>query len=79
MKERSGAPVEMLQQLATSEFLGRGPIVGVGISANSAEGLIFFLEAESVATERTVQDWAQEHNVRVEFLVSGPIESLRRR
>jgi len=79
MKERSGASVEMLQRLATRQFLGRGPIVGVGITANRSEGLIFFLEVESMATERAVRDWARKHDVHVEFLVSGPIEPLRQR
>ncbi len=65
--------MENLKEQAKKEFLGRGTVVGVGVTDEGGEKLVFLLEQESPRTRRHILNWARQHSVKVLFLVTGRI------
>jgi hypothetical protein len=63
---------------AEKEFLGQEHIIGVGISNQAAEQLVFFVDHSSVSTEDRVAAWARGLGVNVEFRVVGGFKPLSR-
>jgi len=53
-------------------FLGRGPVVGVGVSDEKGEELVFLLEKQSPGLEREISSWAKRLNLVVSFLIAKP-------
>ena len=53
-------------------FLGRGPVVGVGVKDEEGKELVFLLEEKSPGLEREISAWAARSHVGVSFLVSNP-------
>jgi len=57
-------------------FLGRGPVIGVGVRDEEGKELVFLLERKSPRLEHEISEWAARSRVGVSFLVSNPtIES----
>ena len=68
--------LEALQQEASHLFLGRGSVVGVGISEEADRGeLMFLLSNDRNETRIQVSEWARQRQVDVEFLVTGAIKN----
>jgi len=61
---------------AERKFLGRGPVIGIGIGGPSEDQLVFMLEAESLEMQQKIRDWAKVRAVLIQFQVTGPIASL---
>jgi hypothetical protein len=72
-------PIETLQEQAKHAFVGRGPVLGVGVTEDAGDRLIFLLRENSPSAEREIASWACEHSVGVEFLVTGQIRRLNHR
>lgn len=70
--------IEILKKEAKTAFVGRGPVLGVGITEDAGGELIFLLREPSPSAEQEINDWAIDHSVRVQFLVTGQIRRLSR-
>lgn len=65
---------------ARERFLGKTPVVGVGIQEGDAPRLVFFLERRSSAMERVLREWAEQESIPYAIKVIGqirPAECLR--
>ncbi len=71
-------PIESLKKEAKTAFVGRGPVLGVGITEDTDERLVFLLREASPSAEQEITSWAEEHSVGVEFMVTGRIRRLSR-
>jgi hypothetical protein len=69
-------PIENLKKEAKTVFVGRGPVLGVGVTEDAGERLIFLLREASPSAEQEIKIWAEEHSVGVEFMVTGQIRGL---
>lgn len=67
--------LEFLQEEAKRRFLGYGGVIGVGISRQDPPELVFLLETESSQAKPEILDWARQHTVRAQFLVTGRIRA----
>jgi hypothetical protein len=72
-------PIESLKKEAKTAFVGRGPVLGVGITEDAEERLIFLLREASPSAEQEITSWGLEHSVGVEFMVTGQIRGLSSR
>jgi hypothetical protein len=69
--------IESLKRKAERLFLGRTPVVGIGVAAgNRRPELVFLLQEESEATRKSVLRWAGRNGVGVRFVITGRIEAL---
>ncbi len=71
------ASLEGLRKQAKKEFLGRGSVVGVGLTKEADDELVFLLEKESPGTQTDILNWASQHDVRVKFLFTGRVTAVR--
>jgi len=53
-------------------FLGRGPVVGVGVGDEEGQNLVFLLEKKSLQVENEISAWAKRLHLVVSFLVAKP-------
>ena len=70
--------IQTLQKLAEKRFLGRCGVVGVGVTQNKEDELVFFLERDSTKAQKEILHWAFQHRVAVRFLVTGKFRTLNR-
>ena len=69
--------IESLRRKAERLFLGRTPVVGIGVgSGNDRPELVVLLQEESEGTRKLVLRWAGRNGVSVRFVVTGRIKAL---
>lgn len=61
---------QILRQ-AKQEFLGRDPVVGVGIVEDHGLKIAFLLERVSFEIENAIRRWAAQRDVAFEIAVTG--------
>ena len=64
--------IETVRVAAQRKFLGRGPVVGVGV-AQTGKQLVVMLEQNSPTLEREICSWADRLHVPVTFVVTNQI------
>jgi hypothetical protein len=62
-------PSADIQRQARREFVGKGDVVGVGVS--SEQKLMFLLKQESPESKTMIEQWAKQRQLNIEFLVVG--------
>ncbi len=65
--------VREAKRLAERQFLGRDDVVGVGLTEESSQILVFLLSRPSATMQNTIARWAYLHGVGVRFQVVGQI------
>jgi hypothetical protein len=68
--------MEALRGEAKRRFLGRGAVVGVGVTDGREKALVFLLRKDSASTRNRVLNWARRRGARVRFIVTGEIQPL---
>jgi hypothetical protein len=65
--------LKRIQSEATSRFVGKNGVVGVGISdpATDCEKLVVFLEHPEPDQERIIRNWAKVKGAPIDFVVVG--------
>jgi hypothetical protein len=56
---------------ATSLFVGKPGVVGVGLSDSAINQLVVFLEHREPDQERAIKAWAKNKQVQVDFVIAG--------
>ena len=64
--------IQFARNQAQQEFLGRGPVIGVGIAGEEGDKLLFLLRDNSPAAKDEILAWAEERRVEVTFQVADP-------
>lgn len=68
---RQADHLENSREVAQRLFLGRGPIVGIGVGGDGDSYLIFLMEEESAEYRQLVNDWSASIGVRASFRITG--------
>jgi hypothetical protein len=65
--------LKRIQSEATSRFVGKNGVVGVGITdpATKAEKLVVFLKHRQPDQERIIRKWAKLKGASIDFIVVG--------
>ncbi len=61
---------QILRQ-AKQEFLGRDPVVGIGLDEDHGLKIAFLIERDSFEIENAIRHWAEGRGVRFEITVTG--------
>jgi hypothetical protein len=70
--------IETHRRDAQRRFLGRWPVISIGIGGEGGQELVFLLEQHSATMQAEILEWAECINVVVQIDVSGPITLLKR-
>src|SRR5262249_38304587 len=64
--------IESVREEAQKQFLGKGSVIGVGITGDDEHGLLFLLRENSQAAKTQILSWASNLHVTVSFRVAKP-------
>jgi hypothetical protein len=56
---------------ATELFVGRGRVIGVGLSNENLHTVTVFLEQRDPVQEREIRGWAKKYRLGVDFVLAG--------